>query len=132
MDLRTSARRQVLLTNIASAVFGFAMFASLMLVPALLAIASTAVATGAGRAAFSSLLKFIPGAGTLVGGAIGAGVASSFTYAMGHAWLTVCQRVVKGKLGAVSEAIDTDAVRDAFLAEFRKKISIRKNDRQPA
>ena len=66
---------------------------------ALLAIASTAVATGAGRAAFTGLLKLIPGAGTVVGGAIGAGVASSFTYAMGHAWLAVCHSVVKGKLG---------------------------------
>jgi uncharacterized protein (DUF697 family) len=41
----------------------------------------------------------IPGAGTVVGGAIGAGVATSFTYAMGQAWLSVCQRVIKGKLG---------------------------------
>ena len=99
---------------------------------ALLAIASTAVATGAGRAAFTSLLKLIPGAGTVVGGAIGAGVASSFTYAMGHAWLAVCHSVVRGRLGPVAEAIDTDAVRDAFMAEFRKKISIRRSDRQLA
>jgi uncharacterized protein (DUF697 family)/GTP-binding protein EngB required for normal cell division len=99
----------------------------------LLAIASTAVATGAGRAAFTSLLKLIPGAGSIVGGAIGAGVASSFTYAMGEAWLVVCQRVVTGKLGPVGQAMDNKVIRDAFLAEFRKKISIRRSgDRQPA
>jgi MFS family permease len=36
VDLRTSARRQVLLTNIASAVFGFAMFAMSLVLPQLL------------------------------------------------------------------------------------------------
>ena len=66
---------------------------------ALMAIVSTTAATQAGRAAFTGLLKMVPGAGTIVGGAIGAGVASTFTYAMGHAWLTVCQRAAKGQLG---------------------------------
>ncbi|MBB3661612.1 MULTISPECIES: MFS transporter [Prauserella salsuginis group] len=36
VDLRTNARRQVLLTNLASAVFGFAMFAMSLVVPQLL------------------------------------------------------------------------------------------------
>ena len=36
VDLRTTARRQVLLTNIASAVFGFAMFAMTLVLPQLL------------------------------------------------------------------------------------------------
>ncbi|MEV0623438.1 MFS transporter [Nonomuraea sp. NPDC050404] len=36
VDLRTSARRQVLLTNLASAVFGFGMFAMTMVLPQLL------------------------------------------------------------------------------------------------
>ena len=43
---------------------------------ALMAIASTTAATQIGRATFTGLLKLVPGAGTLVGGAIGAGVAS--------------------------------------------------------
>ena len=67
---------------------------------ALMAIASTTAATQLGRAAFTGLLKMVPGAGTVVGGAVGAGVASTFTYAMGQSWLTLCQRVAKGKLGA--------------------------------
>jgi MFS family permease len=36
VDLRTTARRQVLLTNLASAVFGFAMFAMALVIPQLL------------------------------------------------------------------------------------------------
>ena len=67
---------------------------------ALMAIASTTAATQVGRATFTGLLKMVPGAGTVVGGAIGAGVASTFTYAMGQAWLSVCQRAAKGKLGS--------------------------------
>ena len=65
-----------------------------------MAIASTTAATQIGRATFTGLLKMIPGQEPVVGGAIGAGVASTFTYAMGQAWLSVCQRVIKGKLGA--------------------------------
>ncbi|NKQ52674.1 MFS transporter [Amycolatopsis sp. K13G38] len=45
VDLRTTARRQVLLTNIASAVFGFAMFAMSLVLPQLLQLPA---ATGYG------------------------------------------------------------------------------------
>ena len=54
---------------------------------ALMAVVSTTAATQVGRAAFTGLIKMVPGAGTVVGGAIGAGVATTFTYAMGQAWL---------------------------------------------
>lgn len=87
---------------------------------ALMAIASTTVATQAGRASVTGLLKLIPGAGTLVGGAIGAGVASSFTYAMGESWLAVVQAAAKGKFRSVEGVLDRDEVRAAFLREFRK------------
>ena len=89
---------------------------------ALLAIASTTAATQVGRATFTSLLKMVPGAGTIAGGAIGAGVASTFTAAMGQAWLTVCQRVARGKLRTLDGALDNDAIREAFMAEFTKKL----------
>lgn len=86
------------------------------------AIASTAVATTAGRAAFTSLIKLVPGAGTLVGGAISASVASAFTFAMGEAWLTVCQKAAAGGLPKIDGVIDNDAVRVLFETEFRKRV----------
>jgi uncharacterized protein (DUF697 family)/GTP-binding protein EngB required for normal cell division len=92
---------------------------------ALMAIASTTAATQAGRATFSGLLKMVPGAGTVAGGVLGAGVASSFTYAMGQAWLTVCQRVAQGKLGGLNRVIDNDQLREAFLDEFKKRLHLR-------
>jgi uncharacterized protein (DUF697 family) len=90
---------------------------------ALMAVVSATAATQVGRAAFTGLLKMVPGAGTVVGGVIGAGVASTFTYAMGQAWLTVCQRVVKGTLGP-GAGVDNDQLREVFLEEFRMRIKL--------
>ena len=97
---------------------------------ALMAIASTTAATSAGRATFGSLLKLVPGAGSVAGGMMSAGVASSFTYAMGQAWLAVCQRVVRGKLGGLGQALDSSLVREAFLEEFKQRLKIRRDDKQ--
>ena len=100
---------------------------------ALMAVASTTAATQAGRATFTGLLKLVPGAGTLAGGLIGAGVASSYTYAMGQAWLAVCQRAVTGSFGSVGGVLDTEAVRHAFTQEFKKRLRIGRSDqRTPA
>lgn len=95
---------------------------------ALMAVASTTAATQAGRAAFTGLLKMVPGAGTVVGGVVGAGVASTFTFAMGHAWLAVCQQVAKGKLSGVGGALDNEQLRQVFLDEFLHKLKVRTKD----
>ncbi|MET0693777.1 MAG: DUF697 domain-containing protein, partial [Propionibacteriaceae bacterium] len=95
---------------------------------ALMAIASATAATQAGRATFTGLLKMVPGAGTVAGGFVGAGVATTFTYAMGQAWLTVCQRVATGKLGGVGTVLDNTAVREAFMEEFKKRLHLRTKD----
>ena len=95
---------------------------------ALMAIVSTTAATQAGRATFTGLLKMVPGAGTVAGGVVGAGVASSFTYAMGQAWLAVCERAAAGKFGGVGKVMDNEAVKAAFLDEFKKRLSIRRDN----
>jgi len=95
---------------------------------ALMAIASTAAATTAGRAAFTGLLKMVPGAGTLTGGVIGAGVASTFTYAMGHAWLVVCQQAASGGFGRLGDVMDDEALRQAFFTEFKNRLTVRHRD----
>jgi uncharacterized protein (DUF697 family)/GTP-binding protein EngB required for normal cell division len=93
---------------------------------ALMAVATTTAATQGGRAAFTGLLKLVPGAGTIAGGAIGAAVASSFTFALGQAWLVVCQKLVAGQLADAAGTLSTNAVRDAFMSEFTKRLSIRR------
>jgi uncharacterized protein (DUF697 family)/GTP-binding protein EngB required for normal cell division len=89
---------------------------------ALLAVASTSVATSAGRAAASSLLKLIPGAGSVAGGVINATVASGFTLAMGQAWLVVCQRAFTKNLPMLDGKVDTEAVRRLFESELAKRL----------
>lgn len=97
---------------------------------ALLAVASTSVATTLGRTAAANLLKFIPGAGSIAGGVINASVASGFTLAMGQSWLTVCQRAAAGKLPtSVDGVLDSAAVKKLFEDEFRKRMpTIRRQD----
>ncbi|MFP5282268.1 MAG: GTPase family protein [Actinomycetes bacterium] len=95
---------------------------------ALMAIASTTAATSAGRATFTGLLKMVPGAGTVTGGVVGASVASTFTFAMGQAWLTVCERAVTGGFGRLGVVLDDEALRSAFFEEFKNKLSVRRRD----
>lgn len=89
---------------------------------AMLAIASTAVATGAGRSAAANLVKLIPGAGTVAGGAVSAGIATGFTFAMGQAWLTVCQKAAGGDLPTLNGIIDSQAVQDLFAHELKSRM----------
>jgi uncharacterized protein (DUF697 family)/GTP-binding protein EngB required for normal cell division len=88
---------------------------------AMMAVASTSAATVGGRAVFTNLLKLIPGAGTVAGGVVSAGVATSFTFAMGQAWLVVCQKAAGGQLRTLDGALDSQAVHEAFQAEFRRR-----------
>jgi uncharacterized protein (DUF697 family) len=97
---------------------------------ALMAIVSTTAATQVGRATFTGLLKLVPGAGAVVGGAVGAGVATTFTYAMGQAWLRVCQQVHAGKLAGLDGALDNEQLREAFLSEFKKRLGNRSTTAQ--
>ena len=89
---------------------------------ALLAVASTSVATTAGRAAVTSLLELIPGAGSIVGGVVNATVASGFTAAMGEAWLAVCQRALAKTLPQVGGVLDQAAVKQLFEDELAKRM----------
>lgn len=50
-------------------------------------VTSSIAATAIGRAIVGGILKFVPGAGTLVGGVIAAGTAAAVTEALGHAYV---------------------------------------------
>lgn len=58
-------------------------------------IISTRVATLVGKTIAGSLLKWIPGVGTIIGGAVNAGVASSVTYTMGRATVKAARIIVE-------------------------------------
>ncbi|GAA3357999.1 MFS transporter [Saccharopolyspora gregorii] len=59
VDLRTTARRQVLLTNLASVVFGFAMFATSLVIPQLLQLPA-ATGYGLGQSILAAGLVMAP------------------------------------------------------------------------
>ena len=82
------------------------------------ALATTTVTTQAGRTAATSLLKLVPGVGTLAGGAITGGVAGTITLAVGHAWHRVCIGMAEGKYRTVSGTLDSQTVQRVFNEEF--------------
>jgi uncharacterized protein (DUF697 family)/GTP-binding protein EngB required for normal cell division len=76
--------------------------------------------TQAGRYLATTMLKFVPGAGTIVGGTIRAGVASSLTYAVGEAWIVVCSRL--HSLGPrATSALESKAIREMFVEALRER-----------
>jgi uncharacterized protein (DUF697 family)/GTP-binding protein EngB required for normal cell division len=89
-------------------------------------LAATAAATTAGRSLVTNMIKLVPGAGTMVAAPISATVAGTFTWAMGHAWLRVCERLARGELGGLSGALDGEAVRRVFMDEFKTQATRRK------
>lgn len=90
-------------------------------------IAATAAATTAGRSLVGNLIKFVPGAGTAVAGTINATVAGTFTYAMGHAWLRICERLARGELRTVGGALDSDSIHRVFMDEFASRAKLRRS-----
>jgi hypothetical protein len=46
--------------------------------------------------------------------------------------LTLCQRVVKGKLGTAGTVVDNDELREAFMEEFRKQIKVGRKELRAA
>ena len=88
-------------------------------------IAATAAATTAGRTVVTNMIKFVPGAGTAIAAPISASVAGTFTFAMGQAWMRVCERMARGELRTVSGALDGDSVRRVFMQEFKTQATRR-------
>jgi len=80
-------------------------------------LAATTVTTQTGRAAATSLLKLVPGVGTIVGGAITGGVAGTLTFATGQAWHRVCIGMAEGRYTTVSGTLDSQAIQKVFNEE---------------
>lgn len=55
-------------------------------------------ATVIGKTVASNLIKLVPGAGSVVGGAVSAGTAGVITLALGKAYIEVCKAIKMGKL----------------------------------
>ncbi len=104
-------------------IFGFEVNKSI--ITALLS--STIGAGGAtllGKTVVTNLLKLIPGAGTIAGGAISAGTAGVITAALGEAYIGIMELVFKGEMSI--DEIGTKKGKEAMTALFKQNLSRKK------
>lgn len=113
------------LTMIASitVIFGFDVNKSI--ITALLS--STIGAGGAtvlGETVVSNLLKFIPGAGTVAGGAISAGTAGVITAALGEAYIGIMELVFKGDMSL--DDLGTKKGKETMNTFFKEQLRVKR------
>lgn len=113
------------LTMIASitVIFGFDVNKSI--ITALLS--STIGAGGAtvlGKIVVSNLLKFIPGAGTVAGGAISAGTAGVITAALGEAYIGIMELVFKGDMSL--DDLGTKKGKETMNTFFKEQLRVKR------
>lgn len=83
----------------------------------------TAGATVLGKTAVSNLLKFIPGVGTVAGGAISGSTAGLLTAALGEAYIGIMEMVFKGdmKMEDLYSEDGKSKMQDIFKKELKTK-----------
>lgn len=81
------------------------------------AMLGSTVATMTGRSIVSGILKLVPGAGSLVGGAVSATTAATLTTALGESYIAVLHRLFTERQGEAPSNEDViEALRDKFKA----------------
>lgn len=80
-------------------------------------------ATLLGKTVVSNILKLIPGAGTVAGGAISAGTAGTITVALGEAYIYVMELVFKGDMSIeeISTAKGKKVMSDMFKTQLKTR-----------
>ncbi len=90
-------------------------------------LSSTIGAGGAtilGKTVVSNLLKFIPGAGTVAGGAISAGTAGVITAALGEAYIGVMELVFKGDMKL--DDLGTKKGKETMSTLFKQQLKVKR------
>lgn len=82
-------------------------------------LAATSLATNAGRSLVGSLLKLVPGPGSVAGASISAAVAGSFTLTMGTVWGRMCEMMIDGRFGPLDQ-MDNAEIKSTFLTQFKE------------
>jgi len=93
------------------------------------AMVATGLATTTGKNVVSGILKVVPGAGTVVGGAISAAVAGTITTAMGTAWMRLCEMDLKGEIDL--DNIPVNDLRALFITLVRQSAKGQKHEQLP-
>ena len=79
-------------------------------------------ATVIGKTVASNLLKLVPGAGSVAGGAVSAGTAGVITLALSKAYIEVCKAIKMGKLNqdALTKKEGREMLKKAFKEQMKK------------
>lgn len=89
-----------------------------------LAVAAIGVggATVVGKTIVSNLLKFIPGIGSIAGGAISAATAGMITLALGRSYIQVCKLIKMGNLDPtdLNKQAGANALKTAFKEQLKQ------------
>lgn len=91
------------------------------------ALASAAIGAGGagiiGKSIATNLVKLIPGAGTVAGGAVSAGTAGVITLAVGKAFIEVCKANKMGKLNddEILSSKGVNMMKESFRKNLKKK-----------
>jgi uncharacterized protein (DUF697 family)/GTPase SAR1 family protein len=85
-------------------------------------VAGVSGTTLAGKTLVSNLLKFIPGVGTVAGGAISASIASMMTIALGLAYITVMKYILEEEIKG--NDVSTEDIKEKMKEEFKKQITL--------
>lgn len=80
-------------------------------------------ATVLGKTVATNLIKLIPGAGTIMGGAASAGTAGAITLALGKAYIQVCKAIKMGELdqSELTKKAGIERLKKEFKAQMAKK-----------
>lgn len=81
-------------------------------------------ATLLGKTVVTNIIKFIPGAGTVIGGAISAGTAGVITAALGEAYIGIMELVFKGEMSI--DDLGTKKGKDAMSTMFKEQLKRKK------
>lgn len=80
-------------------------------------------ATLLGKTIATNLIKLIPGAGTVAGGAVSAGTAGAITLALGKAYIQVCKAIKMGELNQsdLTKKAGIERLKKEFKTQLAKK-----------
>lgn len=81
-------------------------------------------ATVLGKTVVTNILKFIPGAGTIVGGAISASTAGVITAAIGEAYIAIMELVFKGEMSI--DDLGTKKGKDKMTVLFKQQLKMQR------
>ncbi len=81
-------------------------------------------ATILGKTVVTNILKFIPGAGTVIGGAISAGTAGVITAALGEAYIEIMELVFNGEMNLAD--IGTKKGKETMSTLFKQQLMLKK------